>query len=410
MNVPAKPSRPEPPARHVHPSDLHGAGRLILLAVDVLVDQIEVLHLKLLGKPLAQPGSGGITGMVYRRAKSTVTITARWLDARLGAATPARRSTEQREAVLAALNGVFGDLLERAANPLAIPMRLRAHGIALPMEPSALAALPGDKRKLLILVHGLCRCDLQWRGANRHDHGAALARDLGYTVLYLHYNSGRHISRNGRDFAALLDELAANWPGRLDEIAILTHSMGGLVARSACHYGEEEKHAWRKALRHLIFLGTPHHGAPLERHGNLLTEVLGRSRATAPFARLGEMRSAGITDLRYGNLVDEDWHGRDRFHHVPILPQPLPLPQGVRCYTIAATTGLRLGDIRDRLLGDGLVPLDTALGRHEDPARNLAFPKSHQWIGFGMHHLELLSRTEVYEQLRHWLSKRIRRH
>ncbi|HEU4852195.1 MAG TPA: alpha/beta hydrolase [Telluria sp.] len=410
MNAHARKSPPEAPPRHVHPTDLHGAGRLLLLGIEVLVDQVEVLHVKLLGKSLAQPGAGGVTGTVYRRAKWGVAVTARWLDTRLGAAARSpRSSTAQREAVLAALNGLFGDLLERAGNPLAIPMRLRSGGQPLAMEPGTLAELAGERRKLLILVHGLCRCDLQWQRSNHHDHGAALARELGYVPLYLHYNSGRHISRNGRDLADLLEALADSWPGQIDEIAILGHSMGGLVARSACHYGQLAGHQWRASLRHLVFLGTPHHGAPLERHGNWLTAVLGRSAATAPFAKLGQLRSAGITDLRYGNLVDEDWHGRDRFHHGGELPQPIPLPRGVRCYTVAGTTGRSMGDIRDWLLGDGLVPLESALGRHEDPARTLAFPKSRQWIGFGMHHLDLLSRPEVYEQLVRWLGTRPRR-
>lgn len=409
MNAPAKNSPAEPPARHIHPADLHGAGRLLLLAVDVLVDQVEVLHLKLLGKPLTPPGAGGVTGVMYRRAKWSVALTGRWIDTRLIPEAPSPHSTAQRDAALAALNGLFGDLLACAKNPLAIPMRLRSGGKPLALEADALAALPGAGPKLLILVHGLCRCDLQWRRDHHHDHGAALARDLGYTPLYLHYNSGRHISSNGRDLAALLEELVANWPGPIDEIAILAHSMGGLVARSACHYGEQAGHAWRAILRHLVFLGTPHHGAPLERHGNWLTAVLGRSTFTAPFAKLGELRSAGITDLRYGNLVDEDWRGRNRFDRGGDLPLPLPLPRGVRCYTIAGTTGRRPGDLRDRLLGDGLVPLDTALGRHEDPARTLAFPKARQWIGLGVHHLDLLSRVEVYEQVRHWLIRPRRR-
>jgi hypothetical protein len=405
LNAPAKNSLAEAPARHIHRADLHGASRLLLLAIEVLVDQVEVLHLKVLGQQRAPHGVGSVAGRVYRHARWSVAVTGRWIDARLGAAAAPPQSTAQREAVLAALNGLFGELLARAGNPLAISMRLRSGGKVLALEPDALAALPGAGRKLLILVHGLCLCDLQWR-ANQHDHGAALARDLGYTPLYLHYNSGRHISSNGRDLAALLDELVANWPCRIDEIAILAHSMGGLVARSACHYAEQASHGWRAKLRHLVFLGTPHHGAPLERHGNWLTAVLGRSSLTAPLARLGELRSAGITDLRYGNLVDEDWLGRDRFGHGGVLPLPLPLPHGVRCYTIGGTTGRRRGDLRDRLLGDGLVPLDTALGRHDDPARTLKFPKSRQWIGFGIHHMELLSRPEVYEQLRHWLGPR----
>lgn len=408
MNARARKSPPEARPRHVHAADLHGAGRLLLLGIDVLVDQVEVLHLKLLGRPLAPPGAGGVTGIVYRRVKSTIRITGRWIGGRRPGAGAPRHSTAQREAVLAALNGLFGDLLARTGNPLAIPMRLRIGGKPLATTAAALAALPDAGPKLLILVHGLCRCDLQWQRAG-HDHGAALARDLGYTALYLHYNSGRHISTNGRALALLLEELVGAWPRRVEEITLLTHSMGGLVARSACHYAEQAGYGWRAQLRHLVFLGTPHHGAPLERHGNWLTAVLGRSMITAPFARLGELRSAGITDLRHANLVDEDWRGRNRFGQDGTLPRALALPAGVRCYTVAGSTGRRAGDLRDRLLGDGLVPLDTALGRHADPARSLVFPASHQWTGFGMHHLDLLSRPEVYAQLRHWLGKRRRR-
>ena len=88
MNAPAKNSPAEPPARHIHPADLHGAGRLLLLAIEVLVDQVEVLHLKVLGQPRAPPGVGSVTGRVYRRAKWSVAVTGRWIDARLG---PRRR-------------------------------------------------------------------------------------------------------------------------------------------------------------------------------------------------------------------------------------------------------------------------------------------------------------------------------
>lgn len=131
--------------------------------------------------------------------------------------------------------------------------------------------------------------------------------------------------------------------------------------------------------------------------------VLGKSFYVAPFARLARIRSAGITDLRYGNLLDEDWIGRDRFHHADDLRRPVPLPQAVDCYTVAATTGKCLGDLKDRLLGDGLVPLESALGRHHDPSLNLVFRKSRQWVGYEMNHLDLLSRLEVYEKIRGWL-------
>lgn len=403
-NVLGKKSKTDAAARHIHGSDLHGITRLGLTAVEQVIDTVETWHARL----LVRDSLDGISGVAYRRVRATTAMVGRWVDARL-APQPGEDhlrapSSAQREAVVAALNGLVGDFLASSGNALAIPMRLRQHGRALLLERTALVeAFPEAGGKLLILAHGLCRCDLQWR-RNHHDHGEALARDLGYTPLYLHYNSGRHVSVNGRELSELLDTLVQQWPVPVEELSIIGHSMGGLVARSACYYGRAARHAWLAPLRHMVFLGTPHHGAPLERTGNWLTAILGRNSFTAPFARLGQLRSAGITDLRYGNLVDADWQGMDRFEHTADNRRRIPLPRGVQCYAIAGTTGRRLGDIRDRLLGDGVIPLDTALGRHPDPAYNLRFPKAHTWVAFGIHHLDLLSRVEVYHRIRAWLA------
>jgi hypothetical protein len=119
---------------------------------------------------------------------------------------------------------------------------------------------------------------------------------------------------------------------------------------------------------------------------------------------LGKFRSAGITDLRYGNLLDEDWEEIDRFELSRDLRHSVPLPKGVRCYTIAATTGKTVGNLSGEILGDGLVPLDSALGPHIDPRLSLSFAKSHEWVGCGMNHWDLLSHPEVYEQIRNWLA------
>ena len=153
-----------------------------------------------------------------------------------------------------------------------------------------------------------------------------------------------------------------------------------------------------------MFLGTPHHGAPLERAGNWLDLILGATPYAAPLARLGKVRSAGITDLRHGNLVDADWAERDRFARGGAFRLHVPLLDGVRCFAVAASTGQRSGDLKDRLLGDGLVPLDSALGRHAQPARNLAFAPDRQWIGHGMNHLDLLNHPEVSARLSRWLA------
>ena len=141
----------------------------------------------------------------------------------------------------------------------------------------------------------------------------------------------------------------------------------------------------------------------MERGGHWIDIALGASPYTAPLSRLGRIRSAGITDLRYTCLLDEDWHGRDRFarsagHHAAV-----PLPENVPCFAVAATTGKQVGDLKDRLIGDGLVPLASALGCHAESDRNLMFPQDRQWIAFETGHLDLLDRSEVYAQLRRWL-------
>jgi pimeloyl-ACP methyl ester carboxylesterase len=253
-----------------------------------------------------------------------------------------------------------------------------------------------------VLLHGLCMNDLQWMRAG-HDHGAALQRDLGYTPVYLRYNSGLHISSIGAALAQLMERLVEQWPQPRQQLVLLGHSMGGLVARSALHVASEAGLQWPARVDDLVFLGTPHHGAPLERAGNWVDVVLGATPYAAPLARLGKVRSAGITDLRHGNLLDEDRAGHDRFARTGDRRRPLPLPAGVRCFALAATTGAHPGDGKDRLLGDGLVPLASALGRHADPSRTLAFAPERQWVGLRMGHLDLLGRPEVYVQLRRWL-------
>jgi len=181
--------------------------------------------------------------------------------------------------------------------------------------------------------------------------------------------------------------------------------MGGLVARSAFHYGAKAGHAWIPRLGAIFFLGTPHHGAPLERGGNWVDLLLDASPYTAPFARLGRIRSAGITDLRHGALLDEDWRGKDRFAHRPAPKHGLPLPQGVRCYALAATRGNRTGSIGDRVVSDGLVPVASALGRHKEKVRDLGIPESRQWLGVRMNHLDLLSSAAAGEQIRRWIDE-----
>lgn len=181
--------------------------------------------------------------------------------------------------------------------------------------------------------------------------------------------------------------------------------MGGLLTRSALHDGQQTGQVWPRHLKNIVFLGTPHHGAPLERAGNWVDVILGSTRFSAPFAKLGQLRSAGITDLRYGHLLDSDWRGHNRFHRQPDGREPVPLPEGVACYTVAATLSPQRGRLADRLMGDGLVPLHSALGQHEEPKRSLVFGKDAQHIAYRTGHLALLSRPEVAQQMVQWLTR-----
>jgi pimeloyl-ACP methyl ester carboxylesterase len=396
----------------VHAADFRGVNRLTIAGIAGVVDLVEAMHQHIASVPgiLAKPKGSrttGITRLVYRSIHGVIGLVGHGLDRLLAGFEPllGERSTwPGRESLLAALNGVLGDYLAASNNPLAITMRLRRGGIALPIESEPLAtAIPQAGGKLVVLVHGLCMNDLQWKRKG-HDHGAALARDLAYTPVYLHYNSGMHISTNGKVFAELLEALVQNWPVPLTELVIIGHSMGGLVARSACHYGALANHQWQRRVGKVIFLGTPHHGAPLERGGNWVDILLSSTGYSAPLARLGKIRSAGITDLRYGNLVDEDWHKRDRFERSRDRRVVVPLPEGVACYAIAASTGKSEGDLSGRLIGDGIVPLDSALGHHTNSRLALTFDESRQWVAYGTNHLDLLSRQEVYAHIKGWLT------
>jgi hypothetical protein len=385
---------------------------MVIDAVLGITDLVEAVHSTILRAPWIFGQSVdrrtlGITGFVYSSIRTITTLVGAGIDVALGPLImllEERRSSPERAAVIAALNGVVGDYLQASGNSLALPMVMRMNGQALELSAPALAAaIPQASSKILLLAHGLCLTDQHWEKQG-HDHGALLASELGYTPVYLHYNTGLHISTNGRALADMLAALTSAWPVPVTELAILAHSMGGLVARSACHYGTLADHAWLGYLRKMIFLGTPHHGAPLERVGNQVDTLLQVSPYSAAFARLGQIRSAGITDLRYGSLLDEDWQGRDRFAPVGDPRQPVPLPAGVACYMVAASTTSREDKLQNHRNGDGLVPIHSALGMHPNPIMAMSPFAAEQWIGYDMNHIDLLHRHDVYAQIRAWLA------
>jgi len=317
-----------------------------------------------------------------------------------------------RAAVVAALNGVIGDRLHASGNPLATVMSLRrvsGRGSSV-LDFSAGSA----SRRVLVFVHGLCMNDLQWNtyknGQVHGGHVQALV-SLGYTPVFVRYNTGLHISDNGQLLAAELARLLRLWPVAVEEISILAHSMGGLVVRSAVHWAQKSAGCgadgaaenWPGLLKNIVFLGTPHHGAPLEKAGHWVDRLLGSTPYSRPFAAIGQLRSSGITDLRHGYVAAADRQGHYRFRHNPGLRHPVPLPQGVACYAVAGVLAAQGGTLADPMLGDGLVTLHSALGQHPDARFALQFSRKSQRFFYRTSHMQLLDNPAVTRQLLRWL-------
>ncbi len=383
-------------------SDLQGTAKLTVDAVKGVTNIVESLHSTIasftgiIGDP--KKNAKGISGMVYRNIRKITDAFGDGIDVMLGKLSDTigdKQSFRSREAIIAATNGVIGDYLHKHDNPLAIQMNLRRDGQALSKDEIA-ELIEQANGKVIILIHGLCMNDLQWQ-RNNHDHGQALAEESGYTCLYLHYNTGKHVSENGKELALLLEQFAK--PDL--SFSILAHSMGGLLARSACYYAQRAHQKWLKHCDKIIFLGTPHHGALLEKGGNWLNTMLKVSPYTEPFTKITNIRSCGITDLRHGNIIDEDWNQHGRFEHNKDKRTYVPLPDNIKFYAIASTTSDKEDSLfAAHVVGDGLVTVDSALGIHKD--FDLKIPEENKWLGRDIGHIELLENDEVYQVIKKW--------
>jgi len=354
------------------------------------------------GAVLVEPIHAGITRAVLR---SLATGT-RAVGLAAGTAAGRRRGqaisrTRSGSALIAAVAGLTGDALEAEGSPLAQPMAVRVGGEPVPPDAVALAAaFPEATSRVVVFLHGLMETEFSWGAAETY--GSRLARELGYTPVYVRYNSGLHISQNGRCLSELIDELVAAWPVEVERIALVGHSMGGLVARSACHCGIEDGASWVALVRHSVSLGTPHMGAPLEQAVHVLSAGLAALPETRPFANFLRRRSGGIRDLRQGSLVDEDWTDRDpdALRAAACAEVPL-LDRATHCFVSATITRSHRHPL-GRMLGDTLVLRPSARGRSR--TRRIPFEDEYGMHLGGAHHFALLNHPAVYEQLRAWLA------
>lgn len=267
--------------------------------------------------------------------------------------------------VLSAFNAAFGDYFESQEHDWALPMTLCRNGEILELSAECLAAaIPDPSPHVVIFIHGLGMNDLLWESPAGESFGHQIQKETGATVLWLRYNTGRHIFQNGQDLAELLEALNEQYPVAIESLTLVGHSMGGLVSRSATFYGRLFGHHWVGRLKGVVCLGSPHRGAVLENMGNWLTYLLGGNPYSMPLSLIGKSRSAGIKDLRHGSLRHDDWLDRDLDDIRSFTPEPVPLVPGVRYLLVASTWGQNPPEAMAKVIGDGLVRVDSALNPH----------------------------------------------
>ncbi len=382
-------------------SEMREMGRLAGEAVGGFAAFVGEMHQGIASRTFKALGPLGLpTRLVHDRATGTIYPAVRRALAagpRAGAGLVARRTPADAlpasasrvgSLALGALNGAIGDALHRSGSELALTMTARHEGAPTP--------------KLAVFVHGLCETDDAWRLlSDRPTYGDLLSTDLGYTPVYVRYNTGLHISDNGRQLSDLLDELVRDWPVPVREIVLIGHSMGGLVSRSACHHGHDAEAAWVEPLRHVFCLGTPHLGAPLEKAANVAGWAFGRLPETRAFAKVMNGRSSGIKDLRFGSCAEADWCDCDPDEFLRNRCQDVPFLETATYYFIGATLSREQGGMLGQLVGDLLVRYPSASGTGR--RRRIGFEIDNGLHLGGATHFHLLNHPAVYEQLRSWL-------
>ncbi|NMO01904.1 alpha/beta fold hydrolase [Gordonia sp. TBRC 11910] len=348
----------------------------------------------------------GITDGVYQ----SIEIASAAASELAGKAMPSKRSwsapseTVRGAAAIGIINGLIGDRLEADESPLAQdPMTIRVGGrVVSPDRTQLRRAFPAATGRIVIFLHGLVETEYSWRLGGASTYGDRLADDLGVTPIAIRYNTGRHISANGRALSYLVAATVRNWPVPVTDVTLVGHSMGGLVARSAAFHGARAGMEWTTVTSLTVSLGTPHHGAPLEQLAHVGSALLTKMPETAPFGRLLRRRSAGIRDLRHGSLVDQDWRGRDADSLAKVATTEVPLLAGAtHCFVSASVATSRLNPL-GYLIGDGLVLTRSASGR--SGTRRVGFGDGSGFHLPGAHHMSLLNNDAVYEQLRTWVA------
>jgi pimeloyl-ACP methyl ester carboxylesterase len=400
---------------------LHGGSRLVFDTVEGITNSVEHMHETISRSALpwaSQPtelskAHGHIASAVYATIRGTNSALRTGLDGAFSLL-PKTSGNEGEQSgaeirAIGAINGAFGDHLEATNNSLAQAMILTTPKQDLEINKAALTqAIPKASAHVVILVHGLCMSELGWRREDNTDIGSRLGDEQDYTPLYLRYNSGRHISTNGKEFTKLLEQLTEAWPVPVESLTLIGHSMGGLLIRSACWYAEKEQSEWLEKLTRVMCLGTPHHGSVVAKAGHALNLAMETIPYVKPLA-FGRKRSAGIKDLRHGDLLDEDWQADPSGNAKQDNRTPVPLLPEVDYYFIAATLGQDAHDPLGHALGDMLVRMGSAMGAHDEDLHTLKVKPENCRLFHEKNHVALLTDEHVQQQIVDWFEPKTRR-
>jgi hypothetical protein len=333
----------------------------------------------------------GIAGAVYGGLAAGLRAASVGLD-RLGAtgAGPRLEEGPRGRFVSSSVNGLIGDRLVRGRPHLAIPMAVRAEGrdVAL-TEGDLRAAYPRPSGQLVVFLHGLCENESYW-GLHRErtgtTYGEALA-ERGWSPVYLRLNTGLSLRENGVALAALMQRLVDAWPVPVSRVALVGHSLGGLVIRAAGAVAAEPPGSgepWTQRISDVVTLGTPHLGAPIAwgiGHGSRGLSMLPE---TAALGRILDWRSVGVHDLVAGLAED-----------VPPLPH-------ARYHLVAATLTQSQRHPVGHVVGDLLVRPRSAYGR--DRRGGELFPGADVLHVGRTDHFGLLNHPDVHRALERWLA------
>ena len=289
--------------------------------------------------------------------------------------------------VSSAVNGLIGDRLVAERPRLAIAMAVRSAGRDVPLDgPGLAAAFPDATGRVVVFLHGLCENESYWERCRERTgttYGEALA-GAGWTPVFLRANTGLGLRQNGVALSALLQRLVEDWPVPARRIALVGHSMGGLILRAAGAVAHRVERPWTHLVSDVVTLGTPHLGAPVARGIGHGSRGLGRRPETATFGRILDLRSVGVHDLVAGLAED-----------VPPLPH-------ARYRLVAATVTASRRHPVGHVVGDLLVRVPSAYGRDRH-GREL-FPGADVLHVGRTDHFGLLNHPEVHRALGDWLA------